>query len=335
MNMNAQRGMSLIELMIAMTLGLLLTLGIASLFMQSRTSFSQDEQIAGMQANMRFAMEVLVRDITMSGYLGGVLNTDNIDADPSLTLAAGGDCGPSGVDWVYDLTTPIGGVNDASAAGAAAAHSCIDAGEFLAGTDVVAIKRTRANPIMDSPNLCPSDFNTGQSLADDEVYMADNGVNGLMFIHQKTGGVLDGCVENRVYRPAVYYIRPYSIDAGDGIPTLCRKVLDTSGTPTMGSSQATECMVEGIEQLQVQYGIDTNANGVANQYVSNPSAAQLETVTAVRIHILARSLREQPGYDNDKTYVLGDWSGTPADSFYRRAATTTVLLRNPTNMRNF
>lgn len=325
-----QHGMSLAELMIAMALGLMLTLGIATLFTQTRQSFNQDEQIATMQANLRFAIEVVVADASMAGFWGGVLEPISIQNDTTLSIA--NDCGVGAAgDWAYDLSSPISGVDNATAAEAAAAFNCINAGEFRAGTDVIAVKRVRGLAIEDDPNECVHDFNATDTLQDDTVYLADNGMTGLLFAQPKSGAIaVGGCVENREYTPTVHYIRTFSTAADDGIPTLCRKVMVMGATPTM----TTECLVEGIEQLQIEYGVDANSDGLPERYVSAPTAAQWPTVTAIRVHLLARSLRPEQGYTNPKSYVLGNTTVTPADNFYRRSATTTVLLRNPANLQN-
>ena len=196
---------------------------------------------------------------------------------------------------------------------------------------MLGIKRVRGLAIEDATNLCAHDFNATDALVTGTVYLADNGIIGLLFEHPKSVTyTVDGCVENRAFSPSVLYIRDHSLVEGDGIPTLCRKYLEMASTPTM----STECLVEGIEQLQIEYGLDNDGDGLPEQYVSAPTAAQYLVVTALRIHLLARSLRPQRGYTNPKTYVLGNKSVTPNDAYYRRAATTTVMLRNPANLRN-
>ncbi len=324
-----QQGMSLAELMIAMALGLMLTLGIGTLFIQTRTSFAQDEQVANMQANLRFAMETIMNDVTMAGFWGGLLNPQGVFMDSTLNVAT--DCGPSGVGWVYNPLPPLAGVNNATPGSAVAAHSCIGITELQAGTDVLSIKRVMGNAIPDNPNLCASTFGGGQTLQNGVVYLAENGVTGMLFLHPASGTfAVGGCVENRQLMPVVYYIRNFSVRADDGIPTLCRKSLQMGATPTM----VTECMVEGIEQMQIEYGIDIDGNGVANQYIAAPNALEFTQVASIRVHLLARSRLPQQAYTNDKTYLLGDVTFTPNDSFYRRSATTTIVLRNPSNLRN-
>lgn len=326
MNMNRNRGMSLAELMIALALGLMLTLGIATLFTQTRQSFGQDEQIANMQSGLRFAMEELVRDVTMAGFWGGVIDPTDVEAVTASDLAVTG----CGADWAVTLIPPLGGVNNATPGNANSAFPCIAAGTFREGTDVIAIKRTRGHVIPTPGDVdCEPPITSSSALDANIVYLADNGTAGRLWRPadaDDTSG-LGGCVENRQLAPVIYYIRTHSVTAGDGIPTLCRFVLQAG-------AMLEECLVEGIENLQLEYGIDFSGDGVANQYISAPNAAQFDLVTSVRIHLLARSVRPQVGYTNPKTYVMGDVSIAPNDTFFRRAATTTVVLRNPTNLRN-
>lgn len=343
-----QRGMSLAELMIAMALGLMLTLGIATLFSQTRQSFRQDEQVAMMQSNLRFAMEELVRDATMAGYWGGLLDPADATVDASVALG-GDDCGAGTNPWAFVLGVPVTGLNNATAAAANAAHDCIAAADFEAGTDVLAIKRLVAFRVPGDTTLCAAGYFTAEELARSRdgrhVYLADNGGSGLLYeapadatalaaMDATIDGTVGGCIENRKYRASVYFIRNYSVTAGDGIPTLCRAYVRYSADGSAAPVVDSECLVEGIEQIQFEYGVDPDEDGTPNLYVSAPTATQLDDTVALRIHVVARSIGMDTAYDNPKTYLTGDVSYTPADSFYRRSATTTVILRNPANLKN-
>ena len=94
---------------------------------------------------------------------------------------------------------------------------------------------------------------------------------------------------------------------------------------------STECLVEGIENLQVEFGVDSNnpPDYIPEFFTATPTATQLETAVAARIYLLSRSINELPGYTNDKTYVLGETTVAAADDgHYRRVLQTTVMLRN-------
>jgi type IV pilus assembly protein PilW len=284
----------------------------------------------------------------MAGYWGGLLDPADIDSDAALTLSTD-DCGAGGGAWAYELDLPVTSLNNATAAAANAAHDCIDASEFQDGTDVLAVKRVTADRVPGDTTACVAGYFTADELARERdgrhVYLADNGGSGLLYEAPSDPGALDakdaeidatvgGCTEHRKYKATIYYIRDHSIDADDGIPTLCRAYLSYSADNSASPAITEECLVEGIEQIQFEYGVDETGNGTPNRYVSAPSAAQLADTVALRIHVVARSLQADTNYDNPKTYLAGDVSYTPADNFYRRSGTTTVILRNPANLRN-
>lgn len=57
------RGVTLIELMVAMLLGLLVTVGAIGIFMTNRKSFAATESVGRIQENARMAFELMARDI--------------------------------------------------------------------------------------------------------------------------------------------------------------------------------------------------------------------------------------------------------------------------------
>lgn len=77
------RGLSLIELMVALTIGTLLMLGLVEVFTASRTAYQLATAVGRAQENGRFALDFLTRDIRMAGHAGCV-------NDQSLMLPDGG-----------------------------------------------------------------------------------------------------------------------------------------------------------------------------------------------------------------------------------------------------
>ncbi len=91
-----------------------------------------------------------------------------------------------------------------------------------------------------------------------------------------------------------------------------------------------DCLAEGIEQLHVEFGLDTDGDLVPNQYKSDITAAEAETTVTARIYLLARSASAETTYTNTKKYYLGSLAEiTASDKYYRRVFSTTVTLRNP------
>ena len=106
---NRQQGFTLVELMIAMMLGILLTGALLTMLTQARQSFKQDETYASMQDESRFAMQELTRDIAMAGFVGEILSASSIEIDDA-SLTVGDDCvSSSGDAFLEDLVDAMSG----------------------------------------------------------------------------------------------------------------------------------------------------------------------------------------------------------------------------------
>ena len=126
------------------------------------------------------------------------------------------------------------------------------------------------------------------------------------------------------YEPEVYWIRDYALAAGDNIPTLCRKYM-------LNGVMTTEAIAQGIEDMQIEYGIDRSGDGYADEYVTGPTTDEMDKVISVRIYLLARSTEPDTNYLNDKNYAFSNSAiapQDPQDSYYRRVFSTTVKVRN-------
>jgi hypothetical protein len=124
----------------------------------------------------------------------------------------------------------------------------------------------------------------------------------------------------------VFYIRPYSV-AGDDIPTLCMKSL-------VGSRMEGRCLVEGVENMQIVFGVDTDTipDRIPNQYV--PAPAALNAVVSARVTLLMRSIGELAtgAGVRKRSYQLGTTANIieTNDAYLRRVFSTTVQVRNAT-----
>jgi type IV pilus assembly protein PilW len=114
-------------------------------------------------------------------------------------------------------------------------------------------------------------------------------------------------------------------DGGKPIPTLKRIELQS------GPSWNTVSLVQGIENFQVEYGIDTSGDGVPDSYVTAPANTNdWSNVVALRIHLLVRNIDTTPGYKDTKQYNLG-LAGTTAaanDAYKRHVYTALVRVNN-------
>jgi type IV pilus assembly protein PilW len=318
-----QSGFTLVEIMVAMVLSLLLGVAIVTVFVNNSHSFNQDDNVMRMQDDARFALQQIAFDLSMAGHYAELLSPGAVTPDTSLAI--GLDCGPvTATNWAYRTTQPATGnslsliaLDNVTSAQVVAGHSCFLADEVAPGTDVVSIKRV-----------------AGAETAvfrDGGVYLRTNGTVGLLYRQPLTGTPAIAVALPRTeweYRPAIYYVRQYAYALGDNIPTLCRKVLGGAGP-----SMLTECIATGIEDLQIEYGIDTSGDGNPNAYMSAPTLADLQNVVSARIYLLARTTDIDVRYTNQKTFSLANAPDyTPNDSFHRRVYSTTVAIQNIRSM---
>lgn len=316
---NKQSGFSVVELMVAMLLSMTLGVAVVSVFTNNSHSFNQDENISRMQDDARFALSEIAFEISMAGHYGE-LHVPAI-VTPDANLSIGVDCGPAGqVNWMYRTveagtgnTHSIEAIDNATNAEAVTAHSCFAAGEVQEGTDIVSIKRVAGAE--------------AGVLRAGGVYLRTNGTVGLLFGAPFPGAPSLVVAPPRAdweYRPSIYYIRQFANAPGDGIPTLCRKVLRGAGP-----SMTTECLATGIEDLQIEYGVDTTEDGHPNVYLPAPTLDEIQSVVSARIFMLARTTDIDTRYTNDKTYSISNAPDfTPGDSFHRRVFSTNVSIQN-------
>jgi Tfp pilus assembly protein PilW len=313
----------MVELLIAMSLSVTLASGIVTIFVNNRHSFKQDENIARMQDNARHALREIAFDISMAGHYGDLHLPNAVDVDGDLEIDV--DCGPADdLEWMYWATDPVTGdslslvaIDNATDLTVAAAHSCFAADELQDGTDVVSIKR-----VAGAQTAAPSAGN---------VYLRTNGTVGFLFSGPEPTAAPVAVAAPSAdwrFRPSIYFIRKFANTPGDDIPTLCRKIMDGTG-PAM----TTECLATGIENLQIEYGIDTTLDGHPNVYISNATITQMQNVVAARIFLVARTTEIDTRYTNDKTFSVSNAPDfTPDDSFHRRVFSISVSIRNIRNL---
>jgi type IV pilus assembly protein PilW len=123
--------------------------------------------------------------------------------------------------------------------------------------------------------------------------------------------------------------------------------LDINGNPQLrcngnglvaGVDQVAQPLVDGIQNLQVEYGVDTDADGIANSYVNSADVQagtaggggpDWDNVVSVRVAVLVQGQPNVLDQAQAITYNLLGQAATPAaDRTPRRVFTTTIPLRN-------
>ncbi len=320
-----QSGVTLVELMISMTIGLVLIGGALFVYSSARAAYTTNESYALMQENARFALSVLEPDVQMAGYWGQHRDPTEITGsakDRELSgiplTGIGNDCA---ANWVVQFDRHIEGFNDVD--GSVEDWSCIDRGTITEGSDVFAIRRVEGAPAIV--------LNAGQ------LYMrsSEKPLSEVFNGSDPEPTSLPDSAKNYALVANAYYVRPGSPGSDTEPvkqPALRRVSLTTVGTTsTMRDNEVTT----GIEDMQIQYGIGpANVLGVrsgANVYVSDIESLTLpnNTVRSMRIWLLMRAERQEFDYIDDKSYQLGDKIIPATGDHYRRLVVSkTIFFRN-------
>jgi type IV pilus assembly protein PilW len=324
-----QRGLTLIELMLGVALGFLVSGIVLSLYINTSRSLAQNERYAWMQENARFALKALSEDLTMADFWGRVIATDAIGANVTSPT---GDCGVD-IDIFNGNTATLVNNYHANPASTQFTPCAALTTDVRPNTDLLALKRVEgsstASTFIDAADIDGDSDTTeiltlgASDLSNGVVYLRSTGSAGT-FIDDASPSNPPGTGQSDWrYMPRIYFVRNYYETAGDQIPALCRLAISGVGLTT------TECIAEGIEDFHIQFGIDTDKNSIANIYTSTPTLSEMENAVSARVYLLARSIDADPHFTNDTQYLLGDSVILAAnDGFYRRVYSTTISLRN-------
>ena len=324
-------GLTLVEMMVALVITTVLLGGITQIFISSKQSHKLTDSLGFMQESGRMAINLITHDLRRAGYFGGNADiTTMVDGTLAPLAPAAGtynQCPTGTTDWALMLTHRVFGLNDT-----AASYACIPTSgstQYLRGDVLVAHysnAQTTPTSEMDT-NLgmlyIRTSLSTGRIFAGANRSAAANIVNGIAV-------TVNPLVAN------AYYIGTGSDTCnGDAIPSLYQVSLGATGRPQVQE------IVSGIEDLQVQYGVDTDAtpDGIANQYLNAsdmadftywnwPGRPTTNTIVSTRVWVVSRSACADATYTSDITYTYGDKTSKPADHYRRQVYSATVALRN-------
>ena len=346
-----QAGLSLIELMIAMVLGLTLMAGALQVFLGSKKSFMYNEETGSMQEGARYAMEFITRDARMAGYFGcgsqtiaNTLNPYEDDEDAWAFNFNQGMVGYDGDDAAFPDDFPVA-ARPTLALGAALPKS--DVFTILRGaTENAAYTVASHNPtaaVIDIVGTHPFDSSRIMMISDCDhaAVFQFTGNNSQKFGHNAGGSENPGnctrglglpvvCTANGTaytYGGDAYVMEVlshayYVATAANNVPSIYR--LEISGG--IIDEKKEEELVQGVENMQAFYGVDGNGDGVADRYVIAAATIDWTTIVSLRLHILTRSLTEVTSEPVDFRFVGTTY--TPTDKYLRKEFITTVKIRN-------
>ncbi len=304
LNHISQSGFSIIELLVAVAIGLLILLSVSGIFLNSLFSEKTNDAAAEILTNGRYAIEVLRKEALHAGYLGISSTTPNIPTTNIGTVAS--DCG---VDFAVNLSQPVWGTNDTNSVTA-----CVPNANYRTG-DIFTVRHAAltATTVLDSTTLY-----LRSAYERTEVFKGSNPPASFTQLPNF----------NYAVETSLYYVSPFTNDAAETplVPALYRVSL--SAGPAMTRS----LVASNIEDMQIQYGRTDTAGNTrfynADQINSAATSTEWSDVVAVRIWLLVRATAKETNYTNTNTYALGDKNVTVNDGFRRQVFSTVVQLRN-------
>jgi len=323
---SAAAGLTLIELMVALAIGMFLMIGAITVFMQGRTTFRITENVSRLQENGRFILDTLEPDIRMASYWGLTNLGTSIDGrtgasaiSPSASLVT---CGNN---WTLDLARPVAGTNNTYSWGCGVPAGT---GTAMANADTLVVRHASEDPVL-----------AGRSA--NSLYVQSNRAQRSQLFQ---GSALPGSpnpTTSAPYRLIVngYYVATNNTSslstAGNTVPSLRRRAL-------VDNLIRDEEIMAGVEDFQVQFGIDTtdpddDGRGAIDRFVNTDDAiltsagfiANNGQIIAVRIWVRLRAERIENGFTDTATYVYADRNVGPFnDNFRRVVVSRTIYLRN-------
>ncbi|MDN3639510.1 PilW family protein [Simiduia curdlanivorans] len=345
MMMRKNSGLTLVEILIAMALGITLIAGVVQIFVSNKRVFSSQQALSGIQETGRFAVELMSSDIRMAGYFGCMSRVSQLTN--TLNNANG---------FNFDFTNAVAGADVDNDGGGA-----VPAGypAALTGTDVLVLRLSTGDAsAVVAVNDADSIFIDTYAVSTCAV---GTGVNGLC-----TGDlvVVSDCSKARVFQASSFVTAGSTTSVfhasagtpGNAIPAWgagidpaevfdvgaqLMKVSTVAYYVAAGASgrpalfQAIDGVAfelfEGVENFQVSYGVDTNNDSVPDNYqnANAIAAANWQNVRSVRIALLVSSIEDNV-VDEVQPFTFNGVLTTPADRRLRLVFNNTIGIRSRT-----
>lgn len=339
-----QRGLSLVELLVALAIGSFLIIGAVTVQSQTRKTFSVNEAQARLQETARFALSVIEPETQLAGLMGysndfaGVKFDKGDGTEPVaaklLSVKKGAATGvPSvfnecGANFAMDVNLPIQAEDGAWNIGCAAGGT-----GYLPGTDTLTIRRAGTEKV--DPEAGRLQIFARRLKTDDALLFAS--------------GVAPYAIKTDVAEVRNFYMKSYYVSPdADGRPNLpslrVKQIIAKAGAGAWDDQE----VVRGVEDMQIELGvdpgIDTNGDGVIDvdenglatvvngdvaRYVKpgDPVASSGQVVT-VRIWIRVRAEEAEPGFIDRRSYKYASVNFQPNDGFRRVLMSRTIFVRN-------
>jgi type IV pilus assembly protein PilW len=349
-----QKGFSIIELMIALLLGLFLVSGVMAMYISSKQTYQMTDNLSRIQESLRYSLEFIARDIRMAGYLpcrfpptannaitngtstwfldffnygirgyeGGTstfpteISSDVVTGTDAIAILKGG---------LYSIS--VGLLDDSTST--FRVQGSFPSNEFKQGEIAIACDPRQAS-IFQIQNS-----NAGDSTTDGTISFVNN--TGIAPGNTTTAiGSYGDDAQITPFEPVIYFIAPSA--QNPTINSLKKRYLQAktvSGVETAVMWE--EELVEGVESMQILYGLDVDNDQIADRFETAATIAATEwpDVVSVRLGLLMSTGEEVVTQADTTTYnvagTLISNSSAPAhggDRRLRYVVNTTINLRN-------
>jgi type IV pilus assembly protein PilW len=313
-------GFNLIELMVAMVIGVFLLAVVGSIVWSAQLSFSTSNRLVRVQENGHLAKNMVTNDLKRARYMGSnmVLDTANLSGSEGPEAPAG-ECDPADTTWARMVKQGLFGVDDGQITGAGVStYACITALVSGAGS-------YKRGDILTVRYAAPWDVST---FVDDKLYIRSSFVSSWIFLGKDESTASND--ESSFSDPIkdVHELIAYSYYIGDS-GRVCNSISGTAVVDSLfrvsinAGKTITEEIFPGIEDFQVQFSTD----GIA--YVNADGITDWDAVVATQIWLLAKSECEEIGLvDNNIRTLAGVTRPAPNDGFRRELYYSFVNHRN-------
>ena len=292
-----ERGLTLIELMIALVIGLLIVAAVSVLFAGSSRSRREVELSADVNENGRYAIDVLNRELSQTGFYGSLVSPTAAPTPintPALVGAAMCQNGiASLVDWKDSLTYHVLGLGSAAGANTDADPSCV---ARKVGTDALFVQRASTCAVGEVD--CPAESNANAYLQVSECgseYSAkpivlERGLSNPDPFTLQTKTCAGVPAPKRKFIRRIYYVSTAN-------------ALSYRDIPLVGGFPDPVVLVENVEQMQIEYAVDSTADGTPDTFAASPT--DWTQVIGARLWLLAGSSDPSQNTKNAAKFVLG------------------------------
>jgi len=356
------RGFSLVELMVAITLALIVTTGVISIFIGSRSAYNATSGTAQLTDGGRFALNFISTSVRGAGNMActtaplvqGILSPGATALTTSWTQALGGfEAVNTGGGTGYAVAPAIPPVTVAADANNAHWVGGLDAqlnSKVIQNNDVLVVRSTLGNAVPAYVQTIvdgAASFTAWRaaSLVNGQLAVISDCSKGVIFqitglglgaspiiTHNGGGGPPGNTVS--AFPPGLSFPAGSQVTPVDTLVYYIGVGADGDGALFVYSSNATGAwtsteLVPDIEAMQVLYGVDTNNSQTVSNYVTANQVVDFNTVMSVKVALLAASA---PGAGRPSAAVSYNLLGTtvtpPVDSRSRQVFEATIAVRN-------